>query len=287
MGLITDDSLPDIVLSYSAFDRSSVNVNNGNFNFTEVVLEQTFIGEAFIMNIDNQETEDFAFSISYSKSIALYKFIGNDQFELQSSFYAEGSYPISSFLPADFNQDGFDDFAITRSDWWNSSDSLYIYFNDQNWSFYLNQIIYVGYMGFFNLKSTDLNGDSYPDLYMKGAGTNGNKTLKLLWNDGTGFFSTNNPVHILEPTGVNNSLSIFPNPFVTKLQIKIGTNLTDNLTINISNIYGVTLKSFRFSKNELKNMQTIIWEGYPCPPGIYIVTARSNSFQLSEKVIKY
>jgi hypothetical protein len=292
VGLITNDSLPDIVLTYSAFDRSSVNVNNGNFNFTEVILEETFIGEAFVMNIDNQGTDDFAFANYYTKTIPLYKFIGNNQFELQSNFYAEGTYPISSFLPADFNQDGYDDFAITRGDWWNSSDSLYIYFNDQNWSFYLHQIFYVGYLGFFNLKSADLNGDSFPDLYMSGAGTNGNKTLKLLWNDGTGLFSENNPVNILEQGFVNYSLTIFPNPFKTSVHIKIGNNITDRLTINISNIYGITLKSFSISENEIVNKHTIVWDGYDenlnsCSPGIYIVTARSNSNQISKKIIKY
>lgn len=34
VGLITDDSLPDIVLAYSSFNRTSVNINSGNFDFT-------------------------------------------------------------------------------------------------------------------------------------------------------------------------------------------------------------------------------------------------------------
>jgi hypothetical protein len=116
VGFITDDSLRDVVLSYSAFNRSSVNVNDGNFDFTEVIIEETFIGEAFVMNLDDQGTDDFAFVNYYTKTVPLFKYIGDDQFELQSNYYAEGTYPISSFLSADFNQDGYDDFAITRGD---------------------------------------------------------------------------------------------------------------------------------------------------------------------------
>mgnify|MGYP000223310880 CR=1 FL=1 len=292
VGFITDDSLPDIVLTYSAFDRSSVNVNNGDFNFTEVVLEQTFIGEAFIMNIDNLETEDFAFLISYSKSIALYKSIGNEQFERQADYYAEGNYIISTFLPADFNQDGYDDFAITRGDWWNSSDSLYIYFNDHNWSFNLNQIYYVGYLGFFNMKSADLNGDSYPDLYMSGAGNNGNKTLKFVWNDGTGFFTYNNPVSISENKGVALSLNIFPNPFYSQIKIQLFILFPELTYVNIFNINGTLIKSYKINETKMNYGNTIIWNGcdenqHSCPAGIYIVTANSNTFQISKKVIKH
>lgn len=292
VGFITDDLLPDVVLTYSAFNRSSVNVNNDNFNFTEVVLEQTFIGEAFVLNIDNQGTEDFAFVDYYTKTIPLYKFIGNDQFELQSNFYAEGTYPISSFLPADFNQDGYDDFAITRGDWWNSSDSLYIYFNDQNWSFYLNQIYYVGYLGFFNLKSADLNGDSYPDLYMSGAGTNGNKTLKLLWNDGTGYFSYENPVFINDRNPITDELKVFPNPFHDFITIEIPQINTSQSSVSIYDMYGRSVKKFAPDKVDAARHISIKWDGIdenmdPCPEGIYFLSVRSNSYKISKKVIKY
>jgi len=290
VGYITDDSLPDIVLTYSAFDRSSVHVNNNNFNFTEVVLEQTFIGESFIMNIDNQETEDFAFLISYSKSIALYKFIGNDQFERQANFYAEGNYFISTFLPADFNQDGYDDFAITRGDWWNGSDSLYLYFNDNNWSFYLNQILYIGELNWYKSCTADLNGDTYPDIFMKGY--NGNNILVLLWNDGNGNFSFENPVNIYEQSLNNLSLRISPNPFTTNIKVEIISHINNSATITISNIYGRALKTFIIPASKLSSCQTITWDGCNenqnfCSPGIYLITIKSDSNQISKKVIKY
>jgi len=291
VGFITDDSLPDIVLTYSAFDRSSVYVNNGNFNFTEVVLEQTFIGEAFVMNIDNQGTEDFAFLISYSKSIALYKFIGNDQFERQANYYAPGEYNISTFLPADFNMDGYDDFAITRGDWWNGSDSLYIYFNDHNWSFDLNQIFYLGYLGFFNLKSADLNGDLFPDLYMSGAGTNGNKTLKLLWNDGTGNFSWENPVFIKESDSIDCKLNVFPNPFHDNVRIEVQLTNKSRVSVTMYDLFGKIVKEFCDIESHSPQLQ-INWDGTDeekgtCPQGIYILTLRSDSDQISKKIVKY
>jgi hypothetical protein len=290
VGFITDDSQQDIVLTYSAFDRSSVNVNDGNFNFTEVVLEETFIGEAFVMDIDNEGTDDFAFANYYTKTVPLYKFTGNNQFELQSNFYAEGTYPLSSFLPADFNQDGFDDFAITRGDWWNSSDSLYIYLNDHNWSFNLNQILYIGVQTWYKSCTTDLNGDEFPDIFMKGC--NGNNILTLLWNDGNGNFSFENPVGIYESNNFEFSLKIFPNPFTTHLKVEVIPKINNGVTITISNIYGSIIKTFIISKTELSNCQTITWDGYDenrilCPAGVYIITVRTESIQFSKKVLKY
>jgi hypothetical protein len=292
VGLVNNDSLPDIVLSYSSFDRSSVNVNNGNFNFTEVVLEETFIGEAFVMNLDNQATDDFVFVNYYTNTIPLYKYNGNNQFELQSNFYAPGAYTIASFLVDDFNQDGFDDFAITRCNWTDCTDSIYIYFNNQNWSFNEPQSYYVGYLGGFNLKSADLNGDSFPDLYMSGAGINGNKTLRFLWNDGDGGFIYENPVNIQDRVSRNYSINIFPNPFGSHLLIELDGNMDKNFLIKILNIYGRTVKFFKIAETEINNRLAIVWDGCDenqnlCPSGIYIVTACSDSFQFSRKVIKY
>lgn len=290
VGLITDDSLPDIVLSYSAFNRSSVNINEGNFNFNEVLLAESFMGEAFAMNIDNNGTDDFAFVNYYTKTIPLYKFIGNDQFELQSNFYAEGTYPISSFLTADFNQDGYDDFAITRGDWWNSSDSLYIYLNDNNWSFNLNQILYIGVQTWYKSCAADLNGDSFPDIFMKGC--NGSNILTLLWNDGNGNFSFENTVNTYEQIFNDHLLRIFPNPFTTRLKVELNHKIPNDVSITISNIYGSTMKTFIISANELSACQTITWDGYDennafCPAGVYIITVRSDSIQLSKKALKY
>lgn len=250
------------------------------------------IGEAFVMNIDNEGTDDFAFANYYTKTVPLYKFIGNEQFELQSNFYASRTYSINSFLPADFNQDGFDDFAITRGDWWNSSDSLYFYFNDQNWSFYLNQILYLGHLGFFNLMSADLNGDSYPDLYMSGAGTNGNKTLRLLWNDGTGMFSSENPVFIKDKVANAYQLTVLPNPFHDFITIEISKKISAGSSVSIYDLYGRIVKKFDDIEAHNGQYLSITWNGTdekmdPCPEGIYILMIRSDSFQCSKKVIKY
>jgi hypothetical protein len=292
VGFITEDSLPEIVLTYSAFDRSSVNVNNGNFNFTEVVLEETFIGEAFVMNLDNQGTDDFVFVNYYTNTVPLYKYSGDNQFELQSNFYAPGAYTIASFLADDFNQDGFDDFAITRCSWTDCTDSIYIYFNNQNWSFNEPTSYYVGYLGFFNLKSADLNGDSFPDLYMSGAGTNGNKTLKILWNDGTGLFSYFNPVKIEENIIKPIQINIFPNPFFTQTTIEIKLTEPEDIDMSITDIFGKKLEDINLINSARINSYTLSWSsfevnGNPYPPGIYILTVKSKSFQIARKVIKY
>ena len=242
------------------------------------------------MNIDNQGTDDFAFANYYTKTVPLYKFIGNDQFERKSSFYAAGIYVISSFLPADFNQDGFDDFAITRGDWWNSSDSLYIYLNNQNWSFRLNQILYIGVQNWYESCTADLNGDEFPDIFMKGC--NGSNILTLLWNDGFGNLSFENPVKIAENSPPHCNVVIFPNPFVNHLTIEITSNLPEGYSIFIRNIYGKLIKSFFLNSYKSNEINSVIWDGCDdnqntCSPGVYLITIKSNSYQISRKVIKY
>ncbi len=290
VGFITDDSLPDIVLSYSAFDRTSVHVNNGNLNFSEIVLEDNFNYETPVMNLDNQGTDDFAFVNYATNKVALYKYLENNQFELQSNFYASGTYGIDSFIADDFNQDGYDDFAIRRCNWYECTDSIYIYFNDHNWSFNLNQTLYIGEWNWYKALTEDLNGDFFPDIIMKGY--NGNNILTLLWNDGNGNFSFENPVKIAEISPLYCELDVFPNPFIDNLTIKLNTNLLEDYSIFISNIYGKILKSFYIKCSELKSNNKIIWDGKDdnksaCSPGIYLITLKSNSDQVLKKVIKY
>ena len=292
VGLFTDDSLLDIVLTYSAFDRSSVYVNNGNLNFSEVVLAESFIGEAFVMNIDNQGPDDFLFVNYYTNTLPLYKFIGNEQFELQSYYYATGIYTIASFLADDFNQDGYDDFIISRCNWYDCTDSIYVYFNDLNWSFHESQKYYVGYLGFFNLKSADLNDDSFPDLYMSGAGTNGNKTLKILWNDGSGSFSNENPVLNNDIDSFNYQLNIFPNPFHDYINIEIPRTNNARLSISIFDMYGRLVRNCIDVETYDSLHVSIRWDGTDeqmevCSEGIYILVIRSNSNHVSKKIIKY
>jgi hypothetical protein len=289
VGFLNSDSLPDIVLSYSAFDRSSVYLNNGNFNFTEVVLEETFVGEAFVMNLDNQGTEDFVFVNYYTNTIPLYKYIGDNQFELQSNFYAPGAYTIASFLVDDFNQDGFDDFAISRCNWNYCMDSIYVYINNQNWSFNNPNSYYVGTLYFFILKSEDLNGDSFPDLYM--SGYNGNNKIKILWNNGDGTFSYQNPVKINENIISPVQINIFPNPFIAQTTINIRLAEPEDLEISITDLLGAQYKNILLNNSAIQTSYSFSFNGFKekrntCPPGIYILTVRSKSYQITRKIIK-
>ncbi len=286
VGFITDDSLPDIVLTYSAFNRSSVYVNNGDFNFSEVVLEETFIGEAFVMNIDNQGTDDFAFVNYYTNTVPLYKFIGNDQFELISNYYAAGVYAINSFLVGDYNQDGFDDFAITRGDWWNSSDSIYIYLNDHNWSFNLNQTLYIGVQTWYKSCAADLNGDAFPDIFMKGC--NGSNILTILWNDGNGNFSLENPVGISEPPQQSAiSISASPNPFSDQVNITVKAENYTDLDVAVYDILGRKIKGLHPGGWS----PFLTWDGTDesgnlCPAGMYMIYAENKIYRTFTQIIK-
>ena len=285
-GFLDIDSLPDIVLSYSAFNKSCVFLNNGNFNFTEVVLEDHFNHDTPIMNLDSAGTDDIGL-VSYDVSdISLFKYIGDEQFELQSDFYADGTYDIASFSTDDLNRNGFDDFAITRCSWTNCTDSLYIYLNDYHWSFNLHQRLYLGELSFFQLEFSDLNGDSFPDIYMKGC--NGGDLLILLWNDGFGFFSYENPVGVNAPqAGSRNNISAAPNPFLNNVTITINAENAEDLFISIYDMTG----------RKVKGLQPegwspfFTWDGHndsglDCPAGMYLIFMEGNKYCYFTKVVK-
>jgi hypothetical protein len=268
-GFLDADSLPDIVLSYNVFNRSSVYLNNGNFNFTEVVLEDHFNANTPIMNLDNSIPVDIGL-VSYDVSdIKLFKYIGNEQFELQSDFYATGTYDIADFLVADFNLDGYDDFAIPRCSWTDCTDSIYIYLNNHKWSFDKPQQYFVGTLYFFRFYSSDLNGDSFPDIYMKGYSEN--STIKILWNDGFGFFSYENPVKIKENEINPIKLDIFPNPALNIITISYSGNLNNkNCDVIIFNNLGVKVSLVPVLHNE-KELNADISS---LPAGFYLVEVR-------------
>lgn len=288
-GFLDADSLPDIVLSYSTFNRSSVYLNNGNFNFTEAVLEDHFNHDTPIMNLDNFGTDDIGLVSFDVNNINLFKYIGNEQFELQTDFYATGTYKIAGFLAADFNQDGFDDFAITRCSWTDCTDSIYIYLNNHDWSFNKPQQYFVGTLNRFISYSADFNGDSFPDIYMKGYSEN--STIKILWNDGFGFFSYENHVKIKEKVLNPISLNVFPNPFFSDIRIEIHLTEPEDVEINIKDLYGNLLKNFKLRNIAITNGYSFLWNGRdetgnPYPPGVYIITASVNNYQVANKVIK-
>lgn len=77
-GFLDADSLPDIAISYTNFNKSSVYLNNGNFIFTEVVLEDHFNHDTPIMNLDNSGPDDIGLVSFDVNNINLFKYIGNE-----------------------------------------------------------------------------------------------------------------------------------------------------------------------------------------------------------------
>jgi len=136
----------------------------------------------------------------------------------------------------------------------------------------------------------DLNGDEFPDIFMKGC--NGSNILTLLWNDGFGNLSFENPVKIAENLPSYYDVVIFPNPFVKNLAIELNSNLPEDYSIFIRNIYGKLIKSFFLISYKSNEINSVLWDGCDdnqntCSPGVYLITIKSNSYQISRKVIKY
>jgi hypothetical protein len=115
--------------------------------------------------------------------------------------------------------------------------------------------------------------------------------LTVLWNDGTGNFAKENPVEINENAKIPIQLTIFPNPFWSTLNIVIRFAATQDIEIKIEDQYGNVLKSLKLRNTGLTNEYSFLWNGRnengnPCPPGVYIITARINKYQVTNKIVK-
>ncbi len=105
------------------------------------------------------------------------------------------------------------------------------------------------------------------------------------------FFSVNwsNPVASVDPAAITPaaiSISAYPNPFKTNLNIKFNSKAITPADISIYNIKGQLIRSWKMVKsNELT------WDGkdnahQPVSGGVYLIKARQGSITANSKIIK-
>lgn len=206
IGNLNNDNLPDASL---IFTQAGIHVlmNNGNLTFDSLLLCATK-GNPAICSLNITSPEDILVLSPNTDEFILFENLGNEVFTVRNTLPLRDALGITNI--DDFNNDGYDDYCAAVCWWTGCTDSIYISINNQNWDFCAPQHYYVGPMEFFGTEVADLNGDSFIDIVMYGYSPR--NAFKILWNDGSGYFSYENPVGMDDNVKVENLLKIFNRP---------------------------------------------------------------------------
>lgn len=289
IGNLNNDNLPDASLTFTS-DGIHVLMNNGDLTFDSLLLCSTK-GYPAICALDLNPPEDILVLAPNTDELILFENMGNNVFVDRNTIPLIDALGLSEI--ADFNNDGYDDYCYSIC-WWNGcTDSIYISINDQLWSFLQPQQYYVGPIELFGTVTADMNGDSFNDIIMYGYSPK--NAFKILWNDGFGSFSYENPVGLLENHYQHNNLNIdiVPNPFTEITRIKINSNIDLIIIISIVDLFGRKVKEFNAGLIKINEPVEYIWDGSDfrgqvVPQGVYILILSDSSNNIrSKKIIKY
>jgi hypothetical protein len=293
IGYLNNDSLFDIIVSYSYEDGSQVTkyyINEGNLVFNANILNET-VNKPLVSHLDTLFPDDLLLFYNPTPDVYLYENIGNSTFISRGFFNVMNTRGVYFADLADYNLDGYDDFSYTQCYWSGCTDSLYLEINDNWWSFLPAQQYYVGSLNFFKIRSIDLNGDDFPDFFM--TGYNSNNKVKILWNNGDGTFSYLNPVSVNQLDLIkSNTISIYPNPFSINTIIDVPFNKRCVVNLKIFDIRGQELITLIKSKEISEGSHQFLWDGQDywgksCSSGIYIVVLDIDGEKYSKKIIRY
>jgi hypothetical protein len=279
------------VVSYSYQNRLQVTkyyLNNGNFNFSSFLLTETLF-TPYSAELNASFPNDLLLFQVPTNEVHLYENLGNSIFALNSIHYINNSAGVYVHNRADYNNDGYDDFCYIQCFLTGCTDSLYVEINDQQWSFEVAQQYHIGTINYLKLKSADLNGDEFQDLYM--TGYNSNNKVKILWNNGDGSFSYLNPVGIKNPEQSQAKLiSISPNPFISSTTIEFVCKGTSKTTLKILDMNGIEITSYHNIQCTNGGIVRVHWDGTDnsdirCNPGVYLIILNHNGMISSQKII--
>jgi len=98
-------------------------------------------------------------------------------------------------------------------------------------------------MEFFGTEVADLNGDTFGDILMFGYSPR--NAFKILWNDGFGNFSYENPVGIDDKVmmGISSEIIVAPNPFTDRTMISYNLDHESSVQINFYNSLGQLIET--------------------------------------------
>lgn len=289
IGTLNNDNLPDACLAFTP-EGIHVLINSGNLTFDSLLLCSTS-AQSQICKLNLTPPDDILIFSTNTNELLLFENLGNNVFININTLPLVG--PVILTDVADFNNDGFDDYCYALCWWTGCTDSIYISINNQQWSFYEPQRYYVGPMELFGTETADLNGDYFNDIIMYGYTPR--NSFKILWNDGFGGFSYENPVGVdeINKSSTKIRISASPNPFTTNILITIKSNINSDLKISITDLYGRLVREFNAVKININDPIEIIWDGrgfsdQEIPKGIYfLIVSDSQHYTHTQKIIKY
>ena len=289
LGMLNNDSLADLSLVYT-MDGIHVLINNGDFSFESFLL-CPLTAQSKICNLNFTLLEDVMVISQNQEEIWLYENLGNNEFSLRSTLPFIGPVIIGDIT--DFNNDGYDDYCYAICWWTGCTDSIYISMNDTQWSFLLPLQFYIGTIQTIGVEATDLNGDDYNDIVIYGYSPR--SAFKILWNDGSGGFTFENPVGIKNDFNYLNRIKMEakPNPFHSSVSFTIKSTVDSELSIYIIDLFGRIVNVLESRLILTDNHMEINWNGkdnsgVEVVKGIYYVVVTDNeNIYNPVKIIKY
>jgi hypothetical protein len=244
-----------------------------------------------ICKLNNIAPDDIAVFSNNTDELLLFENLGDAEFVSRDTLPLIGPVMVTDI--ADFNNDGYDDYCYALCYWTGCTDFLYVCLNNQQWGFHEPQLYYVAQMLFFHTESADLNGDGFVDIVLYGY--NPLNAFKILWNDGFGGFSYENPVGINEAPKDNNiwEVVIKPNPFNSLIYVSLISTVNSRFKISIFDIFGRLVRDFETGIMQPGEYLEIDWDsldfsGQEVRNGIYLLSiSDGNKNHQTYKIIKY
>jgi hypothetical protein len=110
------------------------------------------------------------------------------------------------------------------------------------------------------------------------------KIASYAYDNNDNYFLNDTARISIENTDINESLSIFPNPFTDHFTVFIDSRVAENIQISISNIAGT--KFYIYEKNILSGRNDINISDIRLSPSIYYVNIRGATFNKTLTVLK-
>lgn len=283
-GYLDEDTLRDVlIVSPDPSLGSQVFYNNGN-SFIQSNESLPRSSQGFIADINNDNINDIALNHISSNSFLQLIEITSTGFIILDTVELPDQSAIRGF--PDLNNDNFPDIFHRTALPSIGFDEIYVSFNNFNWGFLTPHNYSIGDPSMpITQDYSDLNGDGYIDLllanYMPG------RLMKLLWNDGFGYFILNNPVNVHENKfEFISEIIVYPNPGSKCINIEVLADADQISELRIYNslgrlYYGVEKIPFT------DNTSIVKVDNSKFPVGIYYYQLMlDNQFAKSGKIVK-
>ena len=258
--------------------------------FQQKNLTSTLSHDILISDFDNDGDNDILTHTTFiypNHRVYIFENTGNNEFIEHDYFQFS---PFCQYgKTTDFNNDSLPDLIFSAQD----NSGLHIYYNQGN--FQLGNHLFIpietNSAMLRRVDCADFDANNYNDIVLiKSWGAPYEGNTMFLFNDGLGNF-VDNPLTFTREMVYDNSLTCFPNPFITQVNFTFKLNKKSEVVFNIYDIQGKLV--FNSTPNyEKPGKYSISWDGKdmcnaPVKPGNYIAVLKLNEYYYkSIKIIK-